>query len=190
MKLGKKHAHVPPLHAHFSQIETFQVIQGSLGVTIGYDQKDTILSPANTPFNIERWVPHTVWPDPETTAVIEEDTVALLWAHPDVENSMDHVFFEHLFRYLDECHVEKKMPDLVQMLVSQSVTFLLNSWRHDETNACKRRHATDSTLVILPGASFLGPLRWWLPWAIQSGISFVGKTLGYTPEMKKYMKDQ
>lgn len=118
LKLGKKHPLVPPLHLHWSQIESFQVVQGSFGVTYGYDLKDIILTPSNTPFDIERWVPHTVWPDP-ATATSSEDAVALLWAHPDCENSIDHVFFESLFRYLDECHREKKNPNLFQMVVTQ-----------------------------------------------------------------------
>ena len=33
------------------------------------------------------------------------------------------------------------------------------------------QEASDSALVWLPSLSFLGGLRWWVPWKVQQGIS-------------------
>jgi hypothetical protein len=39
---------------------------------------------------------------------------------------------------------------------------------------------------MFPTARWLGPLRWWVPWALQSAIATVGMWCGYRPLMEEY----
>jgi hypothetical protein len=48
------------------------------------------------------------------------------------------------------------------------------------------RHATASALVLFPTAQWLGPLRWWVPWILQSAVANVGLSCGYRPLMEEY----
>lgn len=41
-------------------------------------------------------------------------------------------------------------------------------------------------MIMLPKASFLGPLRWWIPWKFQAGIAAIGRLRGYRALMEKY----
>ncbi|KAL3456253.1 hypothetical protein BJX64DRAFT_271011 [Aspergillus heterothallicus] len=82
-KLGKKHPQAPPLHIHFSQIESFLVEAGAVGTTTTWDLVDTVhtttgaynqtvprqnLSPpvpsrdVNGATAIPAWTPHNFWP--------------------------------------------------------------------------------------------------------------------------------
>ena len=40
--------------------------------------------------------------------------------------------------------------------------------------------------MIFPRAWFLGPLRWWVPYVAQAGLSVVARMLGRMPLMEKY----
>lgn len=52
------------------------------------------------------------------------------------------------------------------------------------------RHDTNSAGVIFPSLSFLGPLRWWVPWHIEGAMPALAKLLGYSKEMPQYLKKQ
>ncbi|XPS95040.1 hypothetical protein M3J09_004334 [Ascochyta lentis] len=162
MSQGKAHPQAPPLHLHFSQSESFLVAKGTVGTTTGWDVQDRTWTKANTPHEIEPWVPHRFWPHPEA----DQDTVLYLWAHPDVDESMDRLFFENLLMYVSDASEGKGKLDLVQMLVTQ--------------------HASASALVLFPTAWWLGPLRWWVPWTLQAAVAKVGRLAGYRALMEKY----
>lgn len=160
---------VPPIHLHFAQSETFKVLRGSLGVSLGYEGIDRILGPRDGPFDISPMMPHV--PYPVVRDGDEEDIVALMWAHPsEVVNPMDDLFFEHLFLYLSHCHEKGRMPDLLQLMLMQ--------------------HKTDTALVMCPRWTALGSLRWWIPWMVQAGLAWAARMLGYTALLKEYMKDE
>ncbi|KIW83376.1 hypothetical protein Z517_02621 [Fonsecaea pedrosoi CBS 271.37] len=50
-----------------------------------------------------------------------------------------------------------------------------------------RRHISATALVVLPGLTFLGPLRWWIPWLFQCLCAYLALWLGRKPLLKKYM---
>ncbi|OAG45697.1 hypothetical protein AYO21_00333 [Fonsecaea monophora] len=50
-----------------------------------------------------------------------------------------------------------------------------------------RRHISATALVVLPGLTFLGPLRWWIPWLFQCLCAYLALWLGKKPLLKKYM---
>lgn len=169
VRKGKAYVQVPPLHLHFTQTETFKILRGNLGVSLGYDRVDHILGPEDEAFDIIPMVPH--FPYPVVRDGDDEDIVVLLWAHPgEVDNPMDDLFFEHLFRYLSRCHESGTMPSLLQVMLMQ--------------------HKTDSALVMCPGWTGAGSLRWWIPWKLQGGIAWIAEALGYKPLLKEYMKDE
>lgn len=91
-----------------------------MALAIGYNEEEIVLRKDNTPFDIHQMMPHTPYPKAEATGQ-SEDTIVLLRTHPGAcDDPLDSVFFEHLFRHLDECWAAgKKTPDLVQLLVSQ-----------------------------------------------------------------------
>ncbi|KAF2215464.1 hypothetical protein CERZMDRAFT_94873 [Cercospora zeae-maydis SCOH1-5] len=145
------------------QTETFKVLQGEMAVVRGWDEEEFILRPENTPFDVKAWEPHTPY-----CYGGDEDTIVLIRAHPPADDDpLGAVFFEHLFRLLDEAHRAKMAPDLVQVMVMQ--------------------HATDSALIMFPSVRLLGSLRWRIPWLLQGAIAYVGGLLGYTPEIKRFM---
>jgi hypothetical protein len=53
-----------------------------------------------------------------------------------------------------------------------------------ETNIS--RHVSSSALVWLPTMTWLGPLRWWVPWKVQALFAVLGRLGGLTPMMDKY----
>ncbi|KAL1601077.1 hypothetical protein SLS59_005746 [Nothophoma quercina] len=115
MSQGKAHPQAPPLHLHFQQSETFLVTKGTVGTTTSYELTDRAWSKGMEPFEIKPWTPHKFWPHPEA----QEDTVLYLWAHPDVDEKMDRLFFENLLMYVSDASEGKGRLDLVQMLVTQ-----------------------------------------------------------------------
>jgi len=48
------------------------------------------------------------------------------------------------------------------------------------------RHVTDTALVMYPTASWLGPLRWWIPCVAQAAFATVARMMGRTPLMERY----
>lgn len=161
-KLGKAHPQAPPLHLHFSQAETFFVTKGIIGTTLGYSATDQAWK-AGTHHEIAPWTPHCFWPHLHAT----EDSTMYVWAHPDAgSDSMDRLFFENLLKYVSDASEGKTKLDLVQVMVMQ--------------------HATASALVVFPTAWWLGPLRWWVPWMLQAGVSGVGRLFGYKALMEEY----
>nr|POF00960.1 hypothetical protein CFP56_20908 [Quercus suber] len=152
---NKQHPQVPPLHLHFSQTETFQILKGKFGVEAGWDRRNHILTPESGPFDIPPWVPHMPYPVPG-----HDDTVVLLWAHPQIkDDALDAIFFERLFLLLDKRYRQGTQPDALQMLL----------WSHE----------TASVGVMLPSWKLLGPLRWLMPWLMQAGMAVLAKVLGY-----------
>lgn len=88
-----------------------------MAIVTGWDEKETILRPDNTPKDVEPMLPHTPY-----CYGGDVDTIVLIRAHPAAENDpLGAVFFEHLFRLLDEAHRAKKAPDGIQVMVMQSV---------------------------------------------------------------------
>ena len=105
---GKSHPQSPPLHLHFKQFESFRVLSGAIGTTEGYSLEDRINTPETTKIahQIPPNIPHTFWP----VAGLTEDTVILLWAHPDGGDAdMDKVFFGNILRYLSDVHEKRRI---------------------------------------------------------------------------------
>jgi hypothetical protein len=68
------------------------------------------------PREIKPWVPHSFNPVPESP----EDTIILVWAHPeDVDEMMDRVFFTNLLRYVSDVHEKKTSMNLFQIMLLQ-----------------------------------------------------------------------
>jgi len=108
-------------------------------------------------------VPHSFWPSPTA----EEDTTFLVWAHPkDVPEPMDWLFFQNLLMLVSDIE-EKKVPmDILGIMLMQ--------------------HVSATALVWFPTVTWLGPLRWWVPWKMQAFFAMVARLVGRTPLMEKY----
>jgi hypothetical protein len=157
--MGKKYPQVPPLHLHFDQTESFKVLQGAFGFTVGYDRKDIILTPESGTLHVPPMMPHYPWPVPGQTGR-GEDTIMLVIVHPKaVQDELGAAFFIELFAHLDDAYEKKEMPDILLLMHAQ--------------------HQTASSNVILPSLWILGPLRWWLPWKLQAGVHALVGWLGY-----------
>lgn len=162
-KKGKAHPQSPPLHLHFDQSETFTVLSGAVGTTSTYAATDRIWTPTDGAQEVKPWVPHTFWPSPTA----EEDTTILVWAHPkDVPEPMDWLFFQNLLMLVSDI-AEKKVPmDVLGIMLMQ--------------------HVSATALVWFPTATWLGPLRWWVPWKMQGLFAMVARLVGRTPLMERY----
>ncbi|GAM41091.1 hypothetical protein TCE0_041f13952 [Talaromyces pinophilus] len=166
-KKGAAHPQTPPLHLHFSQSETFEVLQGKIATVEGWSVTKRIWTPEDEQHEIKPWVPHSFQPVPDST----EDTIILVWAHPeDVDEMMDRVFFKNLLMYVSDVHEKKVSLNPFQIMLTQ--------------------HVAATALVWFPTATWLGPLRWWVPWKVQAGFALAGRLLGLTPTMKKYTSDE
>ncbi|KIW22989.1 uncharacterized protein PV07_11225 [Cladophialophora immunda] len=167
---GKAHPQSPPLHLHFQQSESFAVLAGEVGTTTTYAQIDTIHTAQNTPpmkpHHIAPYMPHRFWPSPGA----QEDSVILLWAHPnpkDMDDKMDRLFFQSLLIYVSDISEGKEPLSLLQVMLIQ--------------------HISATALIIFPGLSFLGPLRWWIPWLFQCVCAYMALWMGKKPLLKQYM---
>jgi len=172
-KLGKKNPQAPPLHLHFQQSETLTVLSGKVGLTLYWEAKDTFhtaeTTGVDTPFEITPWMPHAFFPCGDA----EEDTVILVWAHPsdnDMDDQMDHLFFQSLFGYVSDVHDKKEKMSILQIMLMQ--------------------HRTATALVMFPRAWFLGPLRWWIPWKLQDMCATIAIWTGKKALIEKYMSPQ
>lgn len=106
----------PPLHLHFNQSETFQVLQGQIATVEGFSVTNRVHTREDGPREIKPWVPHSFNPVPESP----EDTIVLVWAHPeDVDEMMDRVFFTNLLRYVSDVHEKKTSMNLFQIMLLQ-----------------------------------------------------------------------
>lgn len=115
-KTGKQHPQSPPLHLHFDQSETFEVLTGTLGTTSGWDAKDQTWTAASGKQELRPWIPHTFWPCPNAT----EDTTFLVWAHPQhVEEPMDWMFFRNLLLLVSDIYEKKVAMDVLQIMLTQ-----------------------------------------------------------------------
>ncbi|KAF2810503.1 uncharacterized protein BDZ99DRAFT_463077 [Mytilinidion resinicola] len=162
-KTGKAHPQSPPLHLHFDQSESFRVLSGAVGTTSTWGAVDRVWTAEDGEQEVKPWVPHTFWPAPTAS----EDTVILVWAHPtNVPEPMDWLFFQNLLMLVSDI-AEKKiaMNPLPVMLI---------------------QHVSATALVWFPTATWLGPLRWWVPWKMQAGFAQVARWCGYTPLTEKY----
>ncbi|KAF2190441.1 hypothetical protein K469DRAFT_623534 [Zopfia rhizophila CBS 207.26] len=160
---GKSHPQSPPLHIHFDQSETFCVVSGKVGTTHGWEARDRVWTKEDGACEVGPWFPHNFWPCPNA----EEDTVFLVWAHPDqVSSPMDWLFFQNLLWFISDVSEGKTKLDILQIMLLQ--------------------HASATALVMFPRAWFLGPLRWWIPWKFQGALAMVGQWLGYRSLMEKY----
>lgn len=120
---GKEYIAAPPFHLHFSQSETFTILQGQMGTTLGYEYEDKIWTPENTktPHEIKPYTPHRFWPIPDAT----EDATMLVWAHPkmneegDFPPALDQWFFLTLFKYMNDVHEGKASLDIGQIMLMQ-----------------------------------------------------------------------
>jgi len=50
------------------------------------------------------------------------------------------------------------------------------------------QHESDTSPIMLPTWSFLGPLRWWLPWQLQSVLAVVARWQGKTAVLARYVR--
>ena len=106
----------PPLHIHFDQSETFQVLSGKVGTTQTYDAVDRIWTAADAPQEVTPWTPHNFWP----CADAEEDTTILVWAHPEnVPEPMDWLFFQNLLWLISDISEGKRRLDPFQIMLLQ-----------------------------------------------------------------------
>ncbi|KAE9379686.1 hypothetical protein N431DRAFT_527040 [Stipitochalara longipes BDJ] len=162
-KKGAGYPQAPPLHLHFNQSESFEVLQGKMTFVKGYSVTKKVYTPEDGRLEIKPWVPHSFHPHAEGT----EDTIFLSWAHPDnTDEIMDRVFFTNLLLYNSDVF-EKKVPlNPFQIMLTQ--------------------HISASTLVWFPTATWLGPLRWWVPWKVQALFATMGRLMGLTPMMERY----
>jgi hypothetical protein len=100
-------------------------------------------------------------------AGLTEDAVILVWAHPaGGDADMDKVFFGNLLRYLSDVY-EKKAN--------------LNPLK-----AMRMQDDTATIMLIFPTASWLGPLRWWVPWKLQAFIAAIARWTGTESIMEEY----
>ena len=49
------------------------------------------------------------------------------------------------------------------------------------------RHVSASALVWFPKATWLGPLRWWVPWKVQAFFATAARLMGLAPIMERYV---
>ncbi|KFY49255.1 hypothetical protein V495_00636 [Pseudogymnoascus sp. VKM F-4514 (FW-929)] len=166
-KQGKGHPQAPPLHLHFNQSETFQVLQGQVATVEGWSVATTVYTREDGPHEIKPWVPHSFNPVPDSP----EDTVVLVWAHPDdVDEMMDRVFFTNLLMYVSDVHEKKVSLNPFQIMLTQ--------------------HVSATAMIWFPTATWLGPLRWWVPWKVQALFAAAGRLIGLTPMMKRYTSEE
>ena len=82
----------------------------------GYSVTKRIQTPKDGPHEIKPWVPHTFHPVPEST----EDTIILMWAHPDdVDEIMDRIFFTNLLMYASDVAEGKVSLNPLQIMLIQ-----------------------------------------------------------------------
>lgn len=95
-----------------------------MAVALGYDQREIVMRPDNTPFDIPPMLPHSPYPCVDG-AQEGKDTIVIVRAHPGgVGEPLDDSFFEDLFNHLDECWNDgHKMPSLVKMMTAQYVVY-------------------------------------------------------------------
>jgi len=106
----------PPLHIHFDQYESFQVLSGRVGTTRGWEAADHIVEPKDGVVKIGLYEPHTFWPVAEET----QNTTMILWPHPNaVPEPMDAVFFKHILFYLSDVFEGKAKLNPLQVMLMQ-----------------------------------------------------------------------
>jgi hypothetical protein len=49
------------------------------------------------------------------------------------------------------------------------------------------RHESESVGVMFPGAWWLGPLRWWVPWKLQGAVASIARWQGKHGLVKQYV---
>lgn len=65
---------------------------------------------------IKPWVPHSFQP----VADSPEDTIMLVWAHPEnADEMMDRVFFKNLLMYVSDVHEKKVSMNPLQIMLTQ-----------------------------------------------------------------------
>jgi len=178
--LGKKYAQSPPSHLHFSQAESFVVLQGRVGTTFGWDCVDKVFTARDGVQIVKPYTVHTFWPVPpesyaETRADAEGDASLLIWAHPKLPGvadgvfppSMDHLFFHSLLSFVSDIHEGKEKMDLLLIMLMQ--------------------HESDTAPIMLPTWNILGPLRWWLPWQLQGLLAAVARWQGKSAILERYV---
>ncbi|KAH8645504.1 hypothetical protein BX600DRAFT_534511 [Xylariales sp. PMI_506] len=178
LKKGKAHPQSPPLHLHFNQAESFAVLSGRFGTTANHreggglgavvDEIHDKASTISSPHTFEPWTPHKFWPIPD----VDEDTSMLLWATPEGKfpPMMDDAFFVTLLSLLSDVSAGKVPLDLGLILLNQ--------------------HESESTAVIFPGAWWLGPLRWFIPWALQATIAAIARWQGKKGLVEEYVRPE
>lgn len=178
--LGKAYAQSPPLHLHFSQSESFVVLQGRVGGTQGWGCVDRVYTARDGVQTIDPWVVHSFWPvppssHPETRDEADVDAKLLVWAHPRLPGpeegifppSMDHLFFQSILGYVSDVHEGKEKMDVFRIMLMQ--------------------HESETAPVMLPVWNVLGPLRWWVPWRLQGLLAAVARWQGKTAVMERYV---
>lgn len=78
-----------------------------------------VSTPKDGPQEIKPYLPHTFYPVADST----EDSVILIWAHPDnVDEVMDRVFFSNLLMYVSDVHEKKVSLSPFQIMLTQHVS--------------------------------------------------------------------
>ncbi|KAL2869128.1 uncharacterized protein BJX67DRAFT_371079 [Aspergillus lucknowensis] len=177
----------PPLHIHFTQVESFIIEAGAIGTTTTYDVIDTIhtitashqqsapragLSPPVPMRNdddgvipIPPWTPHNFWPVVPTHPFWSTAEGPRSWSGgiltTDFPPDMDAAFFLAILSLVDAISAKRisMSPSLVATLLSMQTE-------------------SDSAKIMAPTACWLGPLRWWVPWKAQVAVESVRKLLG------------
>ena len=185
-KLGKNHPQAPPYHLHFSQSESFVVLSGRIGTTLGFECKDHIWTRANTidtgkAHEIKPWVPHTFWPvppqhpasTPGEDKASQEDAVLLVWAHPQVSGNlvdggadMDYIFFRALIMMASDMYDGKLAKNFGMGMVGALGAIL------------SLQEASDSAPVAVSGPMWLSEVRYWVPWKLQQVVAWLWRASG------------
>merc|ERR1711939_89 len=102
----------PPLHIHLNQVETFQVVQGVLGVAV--NGAEMALTKDDEPTSVPAGARHTFWCHKTCT----EDLVFKVWVTPeDIDYGLDERFLRNFTSYLADCDKSKASPSLFQLLL-------------------------------------------------------------------------
>lgn len=78
--------------------------------------QDRVVTPADGTHVLQTWTPHSFFPIPD----VEEDTVMMIWAHPDgIPEAMDVIFFRNILLYLSDMSENKASFDPFQIMLMQ-----------------------------------------------------------------------
>ncbi|KAK9899540.1 hypothetical protein P389DRAFT_207207 [Cystobasidium minutum MCA 4210] len=102
----------PPLHIHLEQSEYFEVLSGTLGLTL--NGEPVTLTKEGGRVSIPPGARHTFWVHESST----EDCSFIVWVKPQhVKNGLDEGFLRNFAGYLSDCDRDGLRPSVFQLLV-------------------------------------------------------------------------